>query len=76
MNIVMLLLMKQLEQQMHAFSWKNKDVPVSGRYGNIAKTGAARTGTVPTWADAVRRCQTWSGMARPGLAGSSEGYGQ
>ena len=42
-----------------------QDVPVSGRHGDTARIGTARSDTVP---DTARHSPTWSGMARSGLA--------
>ena len=50
-----------------------RDVPVSGRHGDTALIGTARSGT---GADTARHGPTRSGMARPGLADRSEGSGQ
>ena len=40
-------------------SYLPRDVPVSGRHGDTAQTGTARSGTVPTWPDTVRYGAAW-----------------
>ena len=56
-----------------------KDVPVSGRHGDTARIGTARSGTVPTRPDTVRHIPAWRGLAWQievrGLANRSEGLG-
>ena len=37
----------------------NKDVPVSGRHGDTAQSGMARSGMVPTWPDMVQDGAAW-----------------
>ena len=57
-----------------------RDVPVSGRHGDTAQTGTARSGTVPTRPDTVRHGPAWRGLTWlievRGLANRSEGSGQ
>ena len=58
----------------------SRGVPVSGRHGDTAQTGTARSGTVPTRPDTVRHGPAWRGLAWlievRGLANRSEGSGQ
>ena len=63
----------------HAAAIPTKDVPVSGRHGDTAQTGTARSGTVPTRPDTVRHGLAWRGLTWQievrGLANRSEGLG-
>ncbi len=58
----------------------DRDMPVSGRHGDTAQTGAARCGMVPTQPDMVRHGPAWRGLAwlieMRGLANRNEGSGQ
>ena len=40
----------------------SRDVPVSGRHGDTAKTDTARSNTVPTWPDTVRHSPARRGL--------------
>ena len=56
-----------------------RDVTMSGRHGDTAQTGTARSGTVPTRPDTVRHGLAWRGLAWlievRGLANRGEGSG-